>query len=273
MDKGFKVYTKGGDSGKTSLIGGKRIPKYDLQVEAYGTIDELKAYTGLLYDFTDDLLCKKTLMIIIEKLFVAESLMACETYEHTLGLEQITDDNIIMLEGEIDRMTKFLKPLKSFILPGGHPTVSQIHIARCVCRRAERRVVTLQETATETVSTTMFEGQNGAAEHAVMFTPHNGPLLGGRAFNASEAGLEFFVPRRTALRTGNSGTRRHHCPAGAAQTSIVAIERLIAVWAHTGKERLGGSGQHPPHVHGRYGSRGLSDAGEEVVNMGAILGP
>lgn len=152
MNKNFKVYTKGGDSGITSLIGGKRIPKYDLQVEAYGTVDELKAYTGLLYDFTDDLLCKKTLMIIIEKLFIAESIMACETFEHTLGMEQIKEEDINMLEVEIDRMTKYLKPLKSFILPGGHPIISHAHIARTICRRTERSYLRYIDSSDETLA-------------------------------------------------------------------------------------------------------------------------
>jgi cob(I)alamin adenosyltransferase len=152
MEKEFKVYTKGGDSGKTSLIGGKRVTKHDLQVEAYGMVDELKAYTGLLYDFTDDLLCKKTLIIIIEKLFVAESLMACDTYERTLALEQISETDIKLLEDEIDRMTKYLKPLKSFILPGGHPLISHAHIARTICRRAERAYLRHLDSAEDTIT-------------------------------------------------------------------------------------------------------------------------
>lgn len=134
----FKVYTKGGDNGKTSLIGGKRVPKHDLQVEAYGTIDELKSYTGLVYDFTDDLLSKKNLLIVIEKLFIAESLVACATFDDQLKMPQLLEEDVIFLEKDIDRMTKDLTPLSSFILPGGHPLISHIHIARTICRRAER---------------------------------------------------------------------------------------------------------------------------------------
>ncbi len=141
----FKIYTKGGDHGKTSLIGGKRVPKCDLQVEAYGTIDELKSYTGLVYDFTDDMLSKKNLLIIIEKLFIAESLVACATYEDQLKMPQLTIDDVVFLEKEIDRMTKSLSPLSSFILPGGHPLISHLHIVRTICRRAERAYLRFAE--------------------------------------------------------------------------------------------------------------------------------
>lgn len=137
-NKEFKVYTKGGDNGKTSLIGGKRVSKHDLQVEAYGTIDELKSYTGLVYDFTDDLLSKKNLLIIIEKLFIAESLVACATYDDQIKMPKLTEVDVEFLEKDIDRMTKDLAPLNSFILPGGHPLISHLHIARTICRRAER---------------------------------------------------------------------------------------------------------------------------------------
>jgi len=137
-NKEFKVYTKGGDKGLTSLIGGKRVPKYDLQVEAYGTIDELKSYTALVYDFADDLLSKKNLLIIIEQLFIIEGLAACDSSENKNKLPQLENANVDFLESEIDRMTKSLAPLKAFILPGGHPIVSHCHIARTICRRAER---------------------------------------------------------------------------------------------------------------------------------------
>jgi cob(I)alamin adenosyltransferase len=134
----MKIYTKGGDKGLTSLIGGTRVPKHHQQVEAYGTVDELKSYLGLVYDFTDDLMSKKNLMIIIERLFVIEALMACNSYESQLRMPQIFETDIQFLESEIDRMTLVLKPLTAFILPGGHPSVSHIHIARAICRRAER---------------------------------------------------------------------------------------------------------------------------------------
>jgi len=106
--KDFKVYTKGGDKGMTSLIGGTRIAKHDLQVEAYGTIDELKSYIGLVYDFVDDLSSKKNLLIIIEQLFIIESLIACDSYESRLRMPQLKEEDIRFLEDEIDRMTNML---------------------------------------------------------------------------------------------------------------------------------------------------------------------
>ena len=140
-----KIYTKGGDKGKTSLIGGRRVFKYDLQVEAYGSIDELKSYTGLVYDFVDELNCKKTLLIILENLFVIESIVASDGEESKLTLPELTPKNIKFLEEEIDRMTKSLVPLHSFILPGGHPLISHCHIARSICRRSERAYLRFSE--------------------------------------------------------------------------------------------------------------------------------
>jgi cob(I)alamin adenosyltransferase len=144
--KEFKVYTKGGDKGLTSLIGGKRVPKYDLQVEAYGTIDELKSYTALVYDFVDDLNSKKNLLLIIEQLFIIEGITACDSSESKNKLPQLDNNSIDSLESEIDRMTKSLTPLKAFILPGGHPIVSHCHIARTICRRAERAYLRYEST-------------------------------------------------------------------------------------------------------------------------------
>jgi len=137
-EKEFKIYTKGGDHGKTSLTGGTRIDKYDLQVEAYGSIDECKSYLGLVYDYVDDMISKKNLLIIIEKLFIAESLVSADSEKTLEKLPQLSEDDIEFLEKDIDRMNKILTPLKAFILPGGHPMISHCHIARSICRRAER---------------------------------------------------------------------------------------------------------------------------------------
>ena len=138
MSKEFKIYTKGGDHGKTSLTGGTRVEKYDLQVEAYGSIDELKSYIGLVYDYADDMLSKKNLLMIIEKLFIAESLVSADSPKSLSKLPQLTEADVEFLEKDIDRMNKALPPLTAFILPGGHPMVSHCHIARTICRRAER---------------------------------------------------------------------------------------------------------------------------------------
>ena len=138
MSKEFKVYTKGGDKGNTSLIGGSRIAKYSIQVEAYGTIDELKSYTALIYDLFDDEETKNSLLLIINKLFVAESLMSIDSIASGEKMTQLKESDIEFLESEIDRMTKSLEPLTAFILPGGSPLISHCHIARTICRRGER---------------------------------------------------------------------------------------------------------------------------------------
>jgi cob(I)alamin adenosyltransferase len=138
MSTEFKIYTKGGDYGKTSLTGGTRIDKYDLQVEAYGSIDELKSYLGLIYDYADDMMSKRNLLMIIEKLFIAESLVSADSPKSLAKLPQLTEEDVEFLEKDIDRMNKVLPPLTAFILPGGHPMVSHCHIARTICRRAER---------------------------------------------------------------------------------------------------------------------------------------
>ncbi len=141
----FKVYTKGGDKGKTSLIGGTRVDKFDLQVEAYGTVDELKSYIGLVYDFVDDLSSKKNLFIIMEHLFITESLIACDSEESKMRMPQLKTEDIQFLEEDIDRMTSKLDPLHAFILPGGHPVISHCHIARSISRRAERAYLRFTE--------------------------------------------------------------------------------------------------------------------------------
>ena len=138
MSKEYKIYTKGGDHGKTSLTGGTRVDKYDLQVEAYGSIDELKSYLGLIYDYADDMMSKRNLLMIIEKLFIAESMVSADTPKSLAKLPQLTEEDVEFLERDIDRMNKTLPPLTAFILPGGHPMVSHCHIARTICRRAER---------------------------------------------------------------------------------------------------------------------------------------
>jgi len=138
MSTEFKIYTKGGDYGKTSLTGGTRVDKYDLQVEAYGSIDELKSYLGLIYDYADDMMSKRNLLMIIEKLFIAESLVSADSPKSLAKLPQLTEEDVEFLERDIDRMNKVLPPLTAFILPGGHPMVSHCHIARTICRRAER---------------------------------------------------------------------------------------------------------------------------------------
>jgi len=138
MNQEGKIYTKTGDAGMTSLIGGSRVPKYHPRIEAYGTIDELNAYIGLIHDYLTDEKTRSILLHIEELLFAAEAMLADENNSMTKPFSRITEKDILLLEQEIDEMNNNLPELHSFILPGGHVIVSFCHIARCVCRRAER---------------------------------------------------------------------------------------------------------------------------------------
>jgi cob(I)alamin adenosyltransferase len=138
-----KIYTKGGDMGETSLLGGSRVPKYHERIEAYGTLDELNSFIGLLRDQPMKPHYKEKLLRIQEIIFVAESRLAADKVENMNQLPFISEEDILDLENEIDKMNVGLPELKSFILPGGHPTVSHCHLSRTVCRRAERLVIKL----------------------------------------------------------------------------------------------------------------------------------
>lgn len=144
----MKIYTKTGDKGLTSLIGGTRVPKHHLRIEAYGTVDELNAYTGLIRDQHIREEHKDILKVIQDRLFVVGSLLASDPERSKMKLPDLLPQDVEMLEKAIDGMNEALPELKNFILPGGHPTVSYCHIARCVCRRAERLVVHLSEEST-----------------------------------------------------------------------------------------------------------------------------
>jgi len=141
----MKIYTKKGDRGETSLLGGTRVPKHHIRIEAYGTIDELNSWLGLIRDQNISADVKKILIHIQDRLFVIGSHLACDPAKNKMKLPGIFEENILALEKEIDRMNESLPAMKSFILPGGHPVVSYCHIARCVCRRAERCTVNLSE--------------------------------------------------------------------------------------------------------------------------------
>ena len=138
----FKIYTKTGDKGSTSLIGGTKVPKSDLRIETYGTVDELNSWIGLLNDQLADETIQPELQEIQDRLFTIGSSLATDAEkEPKMKLPDLHAGDIEFLEKRIDDMTAMLPIMKSFILPGGHPTVSSIHIARCVCRRAERLAV------------------------------------------------------------------------------------------------------------------------------------
>jgi cob(I)alamin adenosyltransferase len=139
----FKIYTKGGDKGETSLLGGTRVSKSHERVEAYGNIDELNSFIGLIRDQDIDIHYKNVLIRIQENLFVAEALIARDPEKQTRVLPSLHESDILILETEIDAMNEHLPALSNFILPGGHPIVSYCHIARTVCRRAERSLIRL----------------------------------------------------------------------------------------------------------------------------------
>lgn len=141
----MKVYTRKGDKGTTGLIGGTRVPKHSLRIESYGTVDELNSYIGLLRDKAISEDDKKDLIEIQDRLFTLGSLLAEDKEKSKMKLPQIHQKDIDFLENKIDLMDTELPPMKSFILPGGHETVSFCHITRCVCRRAERLVTALSD--------------------------------------------------------------------------------------------------------------------------------
>ncbi len=134
----WKIYTKGGDKGQTSLIGGMRVPKYHQRIEAYGTIDELKSYLGLIRDLSEDQQVRALLFEIQDRLFTAESLIAADSKKSIEKLPKLFEKDVEILEKNIDQMNLSLPELSSFIMPGGHPLASHAHIARTICRRAER---------------------------------------------------------------------------------------------------------------------------------------
>lgn len=144
----MKVYTKKGDSGTTQLIGGTRIPKFSLRIEAYGTIDELNSYIGLIRDQKMHTTYIEQLIEIQDRLFTLGSLLAKDPEKDKMKLPEIHASDIQHLENWIDEMDTQLEPMTSFILPGGHTTVSYTHIARCICRRGERIISELNEHST-----------------------------------------------------------------------------------------------------------------------------
>jgi cob(I)alamin adenosyltransferase len=141
-----KIYTKTGDRGSTSLIGGTKVPKNDLRIDAYGTVDELNSWIGLINDQLNMEEFKNELKDIQDRLFTIGSSLACDAdKEPKMKLPDLHESDIRLLEVKIDEMTAQLPPMKSFILPGGHVAVSSIHICRTVCRRAERLLVAMQQ--------------------------------------------------------------------------------------------------------------------------------
>jgi len=141
----MKIYTKTGDKGQTSLIGGTRVPKYHLRIETYGTVDELNSYIGLIGCQDMDVHHQQLLKEIQDRLFTIGASLAADPEKSKMKIPDLQDADITLLETEMDAMNEVLPELKHFILPGGNTVVSYCHIARCVCRRAERLTVELAE--------------------------------------------------------------------------------------------------------------------------------
>ena len=141
----FKIYTKTGDKGQTSLIGGTRLPKHHIRIESYGTVDELNSHIGLLRDVIEDKFTLDLLISIQDRLFTIGSHLAADPEKNKMQLPPIFEEDVVALENAIDKINDQVPEMKSFVLPGGHVHVSYCHIARCVCRRAERAVLRLAE--------------------------------------------------------------------------------------------------------------------------------
>jgi cob(I)alamin adenosyltransferase len=158
----FKIYTKTGDGGETSLFGGKRLPKDHIRIESYGTVDELNSVIGIARDSIDDEHHRAILKTIQDRLFDIGSNLAVDA-DSPYKMPEIDQNDIQLLENEIDAMDKIVPPLKNFILPGGHLTISYCHLARTVCRRAERNVVALSHN--ETVNPVLIQYLNRLSDY------------------------------------------------------------------------------------------------------------
>jgi len=139
----MKIYTRSGDKGTTSLVGGKRVPKSNLRIEAYGTVDELICHIGLLRDQVSSENYKPWLIRIQDRLMICAAILASDCEDCRVKIPEIKPSDISELEDAIDSMEKELPVLSSFVLPGGHNLSSFAQIARTICRRAERRIVEL----------------------------------------------------------------------------------------------------------------------------------
>ena len=171
----FKIYTKTGDQGETSLFGGQRLPKSHLRIESYGTVDELNSYLGLVRDHIEDADLRALLKSIQDRLFALGANLASDPSKEMVVPDILATD-IELLEKEIDRMNERLPDLKNFILPGGHPTVSYTHVARCVCRRAERLVVALSRDGA--VDVILIQYLNRLSDYLFVLARYLGMLLG-----------------------------------------------------------------------------------------------
>ena len=141
----MKIYTKTGDKGLTSLIGGTRVAKHHIRIESYGTVAELNSYIGLIGCQEIDTHHQTILKEIQDRLFTVGASLAADPEKSKMKIPDLLEEDIVLLENEIDKMNEVLPELKHFVLPGGNTVVSYCHLARCVCRRAERLTVALAE--------------------------------------------------------------------------------------------------------------------------------
>ena len=185
----FKIYTKTGDKGRTSLIGGAKVPKSHIRIESYGTVDELNSCIGLLSDqlaaaagpgshpvfpLTGSI---QMLREIQDRLFTIGASLACDPdKESKMKIPDLKEEDVKALEDDIDRMNEVLPEMRSFILPGGHVAVSTAHIARCVCRRAERICVQMQENQ-QYVEPIVLIYLNRLSDHLFTLARYAGHLL------------------------------------------------------------------------------------------------
>jgi cob(I)alamin adenosyltransferase len=152
----MKIYTKTGDKGYTSLIGGTRVPKYHLRIESYGTVDELNSYVGMIRDQDISQQDKDLLKQIQDRLFTIGSSLASDPEKSKMVIPDLHTDDIELLEREMDAINEVIPELRHFILPGGNNAISFCHIARCVCRRAERLTVHLATESTVDEKVTIY---------------------------------------------------------------------------------------------------------------------
>lgn len=173
----FKIYTKTGDAGKTSLIGGTKVLKSHLRIEAYGTVDELNAHIGLCNDLLAFPEINTMLKEIQDRLFTIGSSLATDPEKDSkMKIPDLKDADVTLLETEMDRMNETLPEMRSFILPGGHTAVSNLHIARCVCRRSERCAVRMQELDME-VAPLVIQYLNRLSDYLFVLSRYAGMLL------------------------------------------------------------------------------------------------
>jgi cob(I)alamin adenosyltransferase len=141
----MKIYTKKGDQGKTGLIGGTRVSKGALRIECYGIVDELNSWLGVIRDGVINSEYQRQLIEVQDRLFTIGSSLASDPEKSSMKIPDLLEEDVLLLEKWMDEMDEKLEPMRSFILPGGNQTASFCHVARCVCRNAERNTVLLNE--------------------------------------------------------------------------------------------------------------------------------